>query len=175
MGKLLFHFSENPNITYFEPRPVHREPELGSVVWAIEATAMYKNLLPRDCPRVTFYADENSSPEDVERLLGHTTAKWIVAIESGWLERMRTVNLYRYHLPAKTFKLVGDGIAGYYASHEPVEPLSVEPVGDLLKALIDFGVELRITPSLWPLHKAVVNSTLPFSMIRMRNATPPEN
>ena len=31
-------------------------------------------------------------------------------------------------------------------------------------------VELRVTPSLWPLHDAVIASTLQFSCIRMRNA-----
>ncbi|MDQ6905547.1 MAG: hypothetical protein M3176_01840, partial [Chloroflexota bacterium] len=35
-----------------------------------------------------------------------------------------------------------------HVSRELVVPLSVEPVGDLLAALTDAGVELRITPSL---------------------------
>jgi hypothetical protein len=35
------------------------------------------------------------------------------------------------------------------------------------------GVELRVLPTLWPLRDAVLESSLQFSMIRMRNATPP--
>ncbi|MEN9566251.1 MAG: hypothetical protein RLZZ69_1447, partial [Cyanobacteriota bacterium] len=33
-------------------------------------------------------------------------------------------------------------------------------------------IELRLLPSLWQLHDAVVNSTLEFSSIRMKNAQP---
>lgn len=65
-----------------------------------------------------------------------------------------------------------DELAGYYVSTEPVAPLTVEPVGDLLGNLIASGVDLRITPSLWPLHDALVGATLDFSMIRLQNAAP---
>ena len=45
-----------------------------------------------------------------------------------------------------------------------------QPVGDLLAALTDAEVELRITPSLVPLGRAIIQTTLHFSLIRMRNA-----
>jgi hypothetical protein len=51
-----------------------------------------------------------------------------------------------------------------------VTPLSVEPVGDLLMALIGAGVELRITPRLIPLWGRVIRSSLEFSGTRLRNA-----
>jgi hypothetical protein len=53
-----------------------------------------------------------------------------------------------------------------------IEPLDVAPVGDLLAKHADAGIELRITPSLWPLADAMVDSTLQFSMVRMGNAQP---
>lgn len=49
-------------------------------------------------------------------------------------------------------------------------PLSVEPVGDLLAALVAANVELRITPRLYELWMAVIESTLEFSGTRLRNA-----
>ena len=49
-------------------------------------------------------------------------------------------------------------------------PLRVEPVGDLLAALTGAGVEVRIMPSLVPLGRAISQTTLHFSLIRMRNA-----
>ena len=104
---VLYHFSEEADIISFEPR--FASPELGEVVWAISEAGMYTYLLPRDCPRVTFRADDNTS---------------------------------------------------------------IEPIDDLLQALTDFGVELRIMPSLWPLYDAVVDSTLAFSIIRMRQSLP---
>ena len=169
MNKIIYHFSETPGITYFRPRLA--TPELGAVVWGISKESMYKYLLPRDCPRVTFRADAQTSVQDVQSFFGHSSVRCVVAIESCWLETVRTTKLYRYHLPADTFKLaLEDERTQYYISHQPVTPLSVVCIDDLLKALIDFGVELRIMPSLWTLYDAVVNSTLAFSIIRMRNA-----
>ncbi len=49
-------------------------------------------------------------------------------------------------MPEETFVDTYDH--GVHVSRELVVPLSVEPVGDLLAALTDAGVELRITPSL---------------------------
>lgn len=168
---MIYHFSEEPDITYFKPR--FSTPEFGAVVWGVSKAAMYKYLLPRGCPRVTFRADSQTSPRDVQSFFGHSSVRCVVAIESCWLETVRRTQLYRYHLPADTFKLaLEDERTQYYISDQPVTPLSVVCIDDLLKALIDFGVELRIMPSLWPLYDAVVNSTLAFSIIRMRNAQP---
>jgi hypothetical protein len=166
----LFHFSEDPAIVRFEPRLLPTSNG-EAVVWAIDEERAPLYLLPRDCPRVCFYAKPDSLREDVERFLGHTTARLVIAVESGWLDRIRSAQLFRYLLPANDFALVDSG-AGYYVAHRAIEPLAVEPVGDLLEALTAANVEVRITPSLWPLHDAVAASSLHFSMIRMRNALP---
>lgn len=171
MDKVIYHFSEEPDIFYFEPR--FSTPELGAVVWGVSEVAMYKYLLPRDCPRVTFRADDQTSARDVQSFFGHSSVRCVVAIESCWLEIVRRVKLYRYHLPPDTFKLaLEDERTQYYISHQSVTPLSVVCIDDLLKALTDFGIEFRVMPSLWPLYDAIVNSTLAFSIIRMRNALP---
>ncbi len=167
--KVLYHFSEESDIRSFEPR--FATPELGKVVWAVSDAGMYTYLLPRDCPRVTFRADNNTTQEDIHRFFGHSSAQYVVVIESGWLAKVQATTLYRYHIPCDMFRRYReDSISQYYVSHQPVTPLCVEPIEDLVKALIDFGVELRIMPSLWPLYDAVVNSTLAFSIIRMRHA-----
>jgi hypothetical protein len=49
-------------------------------------------------------------------------------------------------------------------------PLSVEPVGDLLNAIVSAGCELRVTPQLLELWKRIIASTLEFSGTRLRNA-----
>ena len=168
---MIYHFSEESNISYFEPR--FSTPELGAVVWGVSEMDLYKYLLPRNCPRVTFRADDQTSARDVQSFFGHSSVLCVVAIESRWLETVRKTKLYCYHLPADTFKLAfEDEKTQYYISHQRITPLSVVCIDDLLKALTDFGVELRVMPSLWPLYDAVVNSTLAFSIIRMRNAQP---
>ena len=173
MTARLFHLSDVPDVARFEPRPAPSASygPTDAVVWAIDEAHLHNYLLPRDCPRVTFYALPESSPEDVERLMGSTAATYVVAIESRWFAEVRKHRLYQYELPAGTFAVYDAG-AGYYVSREPVVPLSVTAIDDLLGALLRRDVELRVTPSLWKLRDAVVTSTLQFSCIWMRNALP---
>jgi hypothetical protein len=163
----LFHISEESGITRFEPRA--SEYVTGLVVWAIEEGRLCNYLVPRDCPRVTYYAGSDSAAADVERLLGSSPA--VVAIESGWLERVKSTRLYCYHMPPETFECL-DACAGYYVSRVPVVPSRVEIFDDPSAELLRRGVELRVIPNLWPLRDAVFASSLQFSLIRMRNAVP---
>jgi len=162
---MLFHVSEEPGIERFEPRPSPYAD--GPVVWAIDAERLRNYLLPRDCPRVTYYAGPGTTAADVERFLGSSPA--VVAVESAWLERLRSCRLYCYHLPPETFECL-DECAGYFVGRQPVVPARVQVIEDVLAALLSCGVELRFLPNLWPLRDAVVSSTLRFSVIRMRNA-----
>src|SRR5262249_49685454 len=164
---MLFHMSEEAGIARFEPRPSQTADE--PVVWAVDADRLRNYLLPRDCPRVTYYAGRETSEADVERFLGASPA--VIAVESAWLERLRSCRLYCYHLPPETVVCI-DEWAGYFVSREPGVPTRVQVIKDALAALVGLGVELRFVPNLWPLRDAVVASTLRYSMIRMRNAAP---
>lgn len=180
----LYHFSEDPTIEVFHPRPI---PNVGSpyntappperatdrLVWAIDEAHAPLYWFPRDCPRITYWALPETTPADRERYFGHTTARWVSAIEGAWLARMQSARLYAYRLPPEPFVPQWEGGGpGYYIAYDSVVPLAVEPVGDLLARHADAGIELRITPSLWPLRHALLTASLHFSMIRMRNATP---
>lgn len=167
----VYHISDQPGIALFEPRPLPSGGD-GVAVWAIDHEHLPNYLLPRDCPRVTFFAQKDSDPTDVERLLGGTSAARVVAIESGWLPRWRTTRLYRYEFDAGTFSLI-DETAGYYTSPEAVKPLAETAIDDVVGELLLHDVELRVMPSLWKLRESVIHSTLGFSLIRMRNAQPP--
>lgn len=164
---MLFHISEEPGIELFEPRPSDYTADM--VVWAISADRLHNYLVPRDCPRVTFYAGNETSAADVERFLGSSPA--VVAVESGWFERVRSCRLYCYHLPPETFECI-DECAGYFVSRVAVAPARVEVIDDPIAELLKRGIELRFVPDLWTLRDAVVASTLQFSIIRMRNALP---
>jgi len=164
---MLFHVSEDRSIDQFDPRV----PEDGrdAVVWAIDADRLRNYLVPRDCPRVTYYAGRRTTAADVERFLGSSPA--VMAIEQGWVERLRSTRLYCYHMHPQTFECL-DECAGYFVSRVPVVPTFVEIVTDPLAELLGRGVDVRVLPNLWPLRDAVVESSLQFSMIRMRNARP---
>jgi len=74
-------------------------------------------------------------------------------------------------MPPDTF-VPQDTNAGSYVSHVAVVPSKVEPLGDPFQRLASAGVELRLMRSLRPLRDALIRSTVPFSMIRLRNAAP---
>lgn len=173
MVERIFHVSDRPGIERFDPRPAP-SPGYGldgEMVWAIREGVLHNYLLPRDCPRVTFYASPGSSSEDIERFLGLSAAGYVVAIESGWLPEVRRACLYLYEMPPEAFTPSTDG-SGYCVSRTSVVPLSVRQVNDLLGELTRRDVELRIVPSLWKLSDAVIKCSLAFSNIRMRNASP---
>lgn len=164
---MLYHLSEDPGIARFEPRVSSYVGE--PVVWAIEAARRCNYLLPRECPRVTYYAGSGTSRGDVDRFLGLSRA--VIAIESGWLERAQSTRLYCYRMPALTFECL-DACAGYFVSRSAVIPSGMEVIDDPLDQLAKSGAELRILPNLWPLRDAVFASSLQFSFVRMRNALP---
>ena len=118
---MLFHVSEQPGIELFEPR--WSEQANRTVVWAIDADHLHNYLVPRDCPRVTYYAGPQTARADVERFLA--TSHAVVAIESGSFEQLRSCHLYCYHLPPDTFECI-DTCAGYFVSNLAVVPARVE-------------------------------------------------
>jgi hypothetical protein len=167
----LYHFSEDPNITQFEPHIAKtssiRDEEL---VWAIDEWHAPMYYTPRDCPRACFWAGPETTPQDRERWLHGLDPRFVMCVETGWLERIRGTKLYRYSMPEDSFASMGHE-GGHFTSRDPVRPLTVEPVGDLLTAIARAGVELRLTSRLGPMWRRVwQESTLLFSGTRLRNA-----
>ncbi len=99
----------------------------------------------------------------------HTTARRVHAVELGWLDRIRSVELFRYSFDGDLFRQ-RTMASGQWVSHDTVEPIDVEPVGDLLAAHVHADIELRAVPSLWPLHDLVQSDRWDFSIVRMHNA-----
>jgi hypothetical protein len=168
----LFHISEKPNIREFVPQLSKRKDK--KLVWAITEDKLSHYLLPRDCPRVTFFPKDNSDPVDIKRLMGYTDAKVIIAIEKKWIPIIQGTIIYKYEFRTWDFVL-DDKNAGYYITEKPQKPIAITIIDNILKELLKYDVELRIMPSLWKIREEVIKSTLNFSIIRMQNATPPED
>jgi hypothetical protein len=167
----LYHFSEDPNIELFRPHIAKTSAiQDEALVWSIDEWHAPMYFLPRDCPRICFWAGQNTTLEDRKRWLPVTEPRFVMLVETQWLERVRETRVYRYTLPDASFVPVGN-VRGTYISRETMTPVRVEPVGDLLAAIAGADVVLRDLPRIGPLWKQVhLASTLAHSGIRLLNA-----
>jgi Family of unknown function (DUF6886) len=162
----LFHVSETADIVRFEPRVDARGR---GVVWAIGASRLHNYLLPRDCPRVTYYASATTTAADRNAFFSARTTESVIAIEREWLDAVATTPLYVYEFDSAPFAL-DDAVAAYYVAANAVTPIGCERIASPLAALLARPIGLRILSSLLPLKDRVVTSSLGFSIIRFSNA-----
>jgi hypothetical protein len=155
----LWHVSEDDSIRRFEPRD--------GKVWAIGTRLLPLYWFPRDCPRATFWAESNTADADIERFLAGDRARRVHVVEPDWLGRMRTQRVVAYRLPEETFVENDDR---FWISADPVEPLEVVQLGDLVSRHEAAGIELRTEEELLGFWDDVTASSLGFSGIRLRNA-----
>lgn len=165
---VVHHFSEDPSIKRFEPHVPKSNPSQEPAVWAIDADHAPLYWFPRDCPRATAWPRSADERTTFEAALT-TKAPRLHAIEFAWLDRVRAVTLYRYDFDASTFAPWEDAF-GQWISREPVEPLAVNVVGDVLEAHAALGLELRVVTNLWPLVDVMSDQRWGFSHVRLANA-----
>ena len=166
----LWHFSEDPSLSWFRPRISATNPQAQPLVWAVDTRHAPMFWFPRDCPRGCIWPVSTTTPEDRERFFGQSAANRIHVIESGWLQRMRACRLYAYRLPTEPFR--PHQVGGYWITTEQVAAVEQLPMEDLLVKHADAGIELRVTPSIWPFWRLVADSTVEFSGSRLRNTAP---
>ena len=165
----LWHVSESPTIERFEPHVSATAAESEPLVWAIDTRHLPLYWFPRDCPRGTFWAAAQTTPEDAERLLGESLR--VHVLEEAWLGRMSEATVFAYRLPEDGFEPHPE-VGGYWISRTAIAPLEIELLDDLVGRHRRAEIELRALPNLWPLWNDVVASTLEFSGMRLRNAQP---
>jgi len=165
----LWHVSEDPTIEVFRPHHAELHALDEPLVWAVDTHYWWLYWFPRDCPRACFEANEDTADEDVERWLDGDRARRVGVIESPWLERFRSARVFAYRLPADPFEPWDK----FFVSRETVVPLELVELGDLLGRHAEAGNELRVAPALYPLWDKVIETTLDFSGIRLRNAVHP--
>ncbi|MCW2107656.1 UNVERIFIED_ORG: hypothetical protein M2402_004857 [Rahnella aquatilis] len=170
----LFHFSDEPDIDIFNPRPIRvhvdRPPGQewlnGSLVWATEEQYELLYLFPRECPRIVIWPTTETTKEDWHRW-GVDSSEAVAFIEQSWEERFNSGSIYRYELPVDSFEEVGE--VGMWVSKTSVTPLCVTRLTDLPGELQSRNIGFRVLERLTPL-KNVWQSTVHASGIRLRNA-----
>ena len=154
----VWHYSEDPAIERFVPHVPATNPEQPPMVWAVDDLHSPLFWFPRDCPRITFWSDDERTPRT------H-------AIEEAWLERVNACELWVYRFAVDGFEPWPDA-DGYWVSHGEHAPLDVAPVGDLLERHRERGIDLWVLPDLRELRDQVIESGYRFSMCRMTNISP---
>ncbi|NED97461.1 hypothetical protein G1H11_19365 [Phytoactinopolyspora alkaliphila] len=169
-GEVL-HFSEDPTIAEFVPHVAATSSEADPYVWAVDAVRAPDYWFPRQCPRAMAWATDSSTRDDVDRLLGAGGTR-VHMIEYGWLDALRSVELYAYRFDAIQFTPIG-AERHAYVSARAIRPLGPPiRVRDLVELHDEAGIELRVVSNVWPWWSEVIGSTLGFSGIRLRNARP---
>ena len=91
-------------------------------------------------------------------------------VQPEWLDRMRTTQVVAYRMPEETLVENEDR---FWISTDPVEPLELVDLGDLVARHADAGIALRTEVDLLDLWDDVIRSSLGYSGIRLRNARMP--
>ena len=163
----LWHVSEDPTIEVFHPHHSELHALDEPLVWAIDTRHCWLYWFPRDCPRACFSATDDTTDEDVERWLDGDRTRRVARHRVRLARALARRRVYAYRLPPETFEPWDK----FFISRETVVPIEVVELGDLLARHAEAGNELRIAPSLYPLWDEVIETTLDFSGIRLRNAS----
>ncbi|WP_371407222.1 hypothetical protein OHA10_17185 [Kribbella sp. NBC_00662] len=167
-GEVL-HFSEDPTITTFRPYVARTNGKVTPYVWAVGHDRAPDYWFPRQCPRAMAWVGPATTPEDRDRIIGAGSGTRVHAVEYGWLDAIRSVELYAYRLPADEF-VQHDAAVVATTEVKPLGP--AERVGDLFALHDEAGIQLRVLPRLRDFWAEAIASTLEWSGIRMRNAKP---
>jgi hypothetical protein len=165
---VVFHYTEDGTISRFVPHVPQTNPSHPPAVWAMDAEHSPLYWFPRDCPRISVWANDEAQ-RAVLRDTFETDATRICACESHWVDGMRRTRVYRYAFDGDQFA-PWTGAEGQYISGEVVIPRSVDVLDDLIGLHAAAEVELRFTPKLGSLMDRMLGSGLPFSFVRIRDA-----
>lgn len=93
----------------------------------------------------------------------------LILLEHSWKERIERVALFVYEFDSTGFRLL-DEAAGYWISETNQKPLRKFMLTNPLERLSQLGMRVCFRNELLSLREEISNSSLRFSMIRLRNA-----
>ncbi|MFI5308802.1 MAG: DUF6886 family protein [Polyangiales bacterium] len=166
----LFHYSEDPAIARFVPHVPPTNPSSPPYVWAVEARYAALYFFPRACPRVTVWGNDALQRARLQELF-ETERERVHFAPRSEREATRACVLYEYVFEPGPFTPWQEA-EGQWVAATPIEPLRCAPVGELQARQEAAGVDLRWTDDLAAARSRVLESGLPFSIVRYRNYRP---
>ena len=103
----LYHVSEEPNIQVFKPRLPERkdlDQNIG-LVWALDEARLPNFFTPRDCPRVAYHVNSQTTDVDKQRFFTSHLTSYAIVIESKLFRIMNNTTLYLYEFDPQDFVL----------------------------------------------------------------------
>ena len=164
----VYHYSEDGTIRRFAPHVPQSNPGHPASVWAIDEEHSPLYWFPRFCPRISVWARDDDEQVRFTTLFASEASR-IVAAETDWMLRVRDAKLYRYAFDADQFRPSPEADGQFITDHV-VHPQKVALIDDLLALHAAAGVEVRFTPRLGALMDRILESGLPFSFVRIRDA-----
>lgn len=164
----VYHFSEDSTLRRFAPHVPPSNPSHPPAVWAIDDDHAPLYWFPRSVPRISVWAYDDDQQQLLTERFG-TESHRIVAAEQRCLDEIRAARIYRYGFDASQFE-PWELADGQYIASDVVYPDEIEVIDDVIAAQCAAGVELRLTPRLGALMDAILESGLPFSFVRIRDA-----
>jgi hypothetical protein len=162
----LFHYSEDPGVARFEPHVPRTNPNVAAAVWAIDEARSPLYWFPRDCPRVTVWANDAPQRRRLQQLFD-TEGVRVHAAPSSWSDEIAGCSLYEYRFDASGFDPWPEA-EGQWIARRTVIPFDVVPVGDLFLRQREAEVDLRLVPDLQAMREMALDSGLPFSIVRYK-------
>lgn len=164
----LFHLSDDFEINEFRPRPVRKEVwgDLKDSVWTVNQEKLQNFMLPRNCPRVCWRLNAETSGEDKEYFESFGDQQSLIFVQKEYIDMVNHGKLMMYEFNNDNFYLVDD-CAGYYVSHEVEVPTQRIMITDLNEWLDNLNAKLIYVDDLREYASESVRRTYDFSNIRM--------
>lgn len=160
----LLHYSEDATVTVFTPHVPATNPSSPPLVWAIEPAYAPLYWFPRDCVRVTVWANDDDERRRLHDRFDTSAARLHFArVEDE--TSIRSTELFEYRFDPTPFEPWEDA-EGQWVAMAPVRPVEVRTLPDLVDHQRNNGVDLRFVDDLPAARDAVLDAGLPFSIVR---------
>ena len=165
----VLHYSEDASIEVFEPHVPTTNSTSVPLVWAIEPRYAPLYWFPRACPRVAVWANNLAQRAAVTARWG-TTSDRVQFADRADEQWIRSTPLFEYTFDPDDFEAWPQA-EGQWVATRAVRPRARRSLADAVDVQRSAGVDLRLVDNLDAVRIGVIESRLPFSIVRWAQRT----